>query len=101
MSEETTEVKVREPARFSLWDKLRYCYCILRYGNSHMRFMRMLSCERCGSNMIMALEGAERHSEYKGAKIFQNSYVCCNCGAIGTDDQCWWENKAIAEMNKK
>ena len=100
VNEEKTQVQVHVPKKFSFWDKIMFCYYILRYGNSHMRFRRIISCENCGSQAIFSLEGMSKHYEENGRKVFENTYICAQCKSLGKEVQYWREPEIIKESHE-
>lgn len=97
MDEKTSNVKVKIPSKVSLMDKIKACYSIFRYGNDYIRFWRNITCGYCGSRMILPIDGKQYRTESSNSevhqKIYLNSYVCASCGAIGTEDQYWYQRE--------
>lgn len=92
MTEEKTEVHI--PDKWSWWDKLKWCYTLLRYGNDAVRYWRIISCECCGHYEIVYYpQHKKSYDDPEGYKVFENVYRCLHCGAVGVTHQTWYKEE--------
>lgn len=75
-----------------LKEKLKLIWIVFRYYPNKTGLLKSTSCEYCGNSFMLVIEDTEVHEERDGMKIFNISYQCAKCGAVGTVVQAWSKN---------